>query len=476
MLGIIRFLCFGLFIQWTYGLDLRNSDDSLMNKAIDGSKTPSPMDRFLAKNEDARENILNNLFSMNLEDDYNYDEPSEKPKVVDDSQVNEQKILENQEKTFYDMIRNMDFLPLLKSKLGRPTNIKMKIEDDTELMNHLNTIRKDAWKHFKNIIVTYVNTFDNEEHTLSNSLPIKLLMKTLDMGDNLNIIHLLGKKVDPALYDFMESKMGPISNTLTYLTNATDILEHSTNSTNQLVNSIAWMAMRHIIDDLLDRVESTGSMDHLKQYIETIRKMNPYAAKGIEFVLSFRKNQENSGASEGRGYKSRIKSSKRSPESSRYEDSDYYDYEDDKYYEPLPEERLFLNTGPTNLSVTLDPYLILAAVGTTALLAYIAYLVLTTTAAPRKLKKRSVDIVPVEQNYFIIDAIEKFENMVDGQFAKYAEEFVEDANDMWRFTHTNDECQKCNIRKRWLNKRFEESLIKTFARFVFNLFIVIKIY
>lgn len=430
-----------------------------------------------------KSSVIDSLFEINAKEiidnrseSTNPFENQESPPPINSHLTdNEEKVNNVNSNSVWSIFQDVDFLPLV-NKYQTPNENKIILDKKT--LNYLDSVREDVWKHFKTLLVSYIDKIDSDSsdgYEMKNSLPVKMLLKILDFGDKANIIHLLGKKIDPNVASFLIKKFKD------YLPDFVNLKHLSENDVSaiipplrKMINKFSWMSLRHIIDKLIIKVNNTYTEGELDDYIKSLEKTNEVAAKGLKFVLNLPSNipvydEAGMGRSldQGRNFRGIKKLRK----------SDYNDgYHDDRDigYDDLGSHSGGSHGGYHQIGGTIDPYLILAGIGTAALLAFVALRILnTTTSSSRRRqnealgfsgnsespspdeislfrRERSVDQFD-ELSERVINSIEdghlRFEDIIEE-----AEDMIETMNFVWKSKHS-DICSKCRRLSKTFSKR-----------------------
>ncbi|CAL4063460.1 unnamed protein product, partial [Meganyctiphanes norvegica] len=270
---------------------------------------------------------------------------------------------------------------------------------DSSLMKYLDTIRDDAWGQFKSLALSYTNWLEDEYklQDLPDQLPLDLIKKVLNLGDRVNFLHVVGKRIDPGMASFLADQLQPLFNRIQHL-GPSGLTGTSVSSTvGNIVNDAAMKALRQFSDHVIHVAGRFVTQQELDKFQQDLGKTSPIAAKGLDILLHGPQN-------EGRAFGGRVFSSRQGRQRNLdrgYGDYDYggyggYGAADDSYghggggggYHDSGYDTGGYGGGMSyQHGVYLDPYLILGGIGAAALLAFLAYRLIVTTAR----RKRSID-------------------------------------------------------------------------------------
>lgn len=432
-------------------------------------RSDANLDSYLEKNKQKtlfrkpianKNSVLESLYEINAREYLQAQELTSQPTMVETKVKKDKK-----DEAVSNVFQNIDFLPLVKND-HKHHHEGFISPNDKPLIDYLNSMRGEAWSHFKSIIKTYIESLDSPSSKglkIKDSYPIKFMMRLLDTGDQINIIHLLGKKVDPEASKFLLRTLKQATPNILGFKNITEGDIYSLMPIiNKMINQFAWFSLRHIIDDLMIKINSSFANGELEKYITDLEVTNPFAAKGVRFVLSLPSHIPNyNSVGEGRSFGRNRKLISR----------DGYGYHDDHYDHHMDDGYGYDNHGEYGhkdigyghkdvgygdyglhdggsygyggghyMGIKLDPYLILAGIGTAALLAFVAFKVFTTMAPGRK--KRSTDDIDLVSH--VLNSIEDAENIYESSFYSEAEDLVEGVNVLWN-KRLSEKCARCSF-------------------------------
>ncbi|XP_071525247.1 LOW QUALITY PROTEIN: uncharacterized protein [Panulirus ornatus] len=351
-------------------------------------------------------------------------------------------------------ISNMTFLPLVPMN-GSPPAADGNVSAKSPILRYLDGIRGNAWGQFKSMALSYTNWLDHEYQVqdITEKLPLDLIKKILDLGDRVNFLHAVGKRVDPGLAEYLADQMQPIFDHFESLT-AGRMLGGSLASTlGGIVRDSAWKAMRQFVGHVLKVAGNFVTKDELEKFKLMLAKTSPMAAKGLDFVLNGFPGR--SSAAEGRSFMGR----------NGYNDHDdgyghsgynvggggyggYGAYDDYSSYGMQG-----YSSGGYAAGVYLDPYLILGGLGAAVLLAFLAYRVIVTTEAAKRalndLTFMDLSDVPgiVHSIYSMLgDADDKYKSKRSlSAHMDDSDDLAQGLNSLWREHNRDFGCVRCSF-------------------------------
>ncbi|XP_045620287.2 uncharacterized protein [Procambarus clarkii] len=354
------------------------------------TRSPSSTHNIYFNKATTQNSVLGSLFEIGVGDIKNPGSISKKN--------NKQKLDLKKLAPLSDIIKelnNMTLLPLVPMG-GASQASENDVGDKVPLMQYLNGLRGDAWAQFKSLALGYSNWLDHEyeiQH-MTEKLPLDLIKKVLDLGDKVNFLHVVGKRVDPGLAGYIADQLQPLFDHFEALT-AGRLLDGSLSaSVGGIVRNAAWKAMHQFVGHVLKVAGNIVTRDELEQFKDDLAKTSPLAARGLELILNGPSSLPLSGrpeAVEGRSMMNRNGYSDQNDGYSRdgatYGSQGAYDESFSSYGAPSYGSAGGIGgysaMGYTS-KVHLDPYLILGGLGAAVLLAYLAYRVLVTTEGMRR--------------------------------------------------------------------------------------------
>ncbi|CAL4202067.1 unnamed protein product, partial [Meganyctiphanes norvegica] len=116
-------------------------------------------------------------------------------------------------------LKGLNFLPLVSMANGEHGVNHLDGTPDSSLMKYLDTIRDDAWGQFKSLALSYTNWLEDEYklQDLPDQLPLDLIKKVLNLGDRVNFLHVVGKRIDPGMASFLADQLQPLFNRIQHL-------------------------------------------------------------------------------------------------------------------------------------------------------------------------------------------------------------------------------------------------------------------
>lgn len=388
--------------------------------------------------------VLGSLFELGLSD-IEEQEPiqKKKQKEEEDSPLNE--ILQE--------IKHMPFLPLVEMN---DTLAENELGEGNPLLGYLDSIRGDAWAQFKSMAVSYTNWLEDEYkiQDLTDQLPLDLIKKVLDLGDRVNFLHVVGKRVDPGLAKYVADQLQPVFSRFDSLGAGRVLNGRVSSLVGGIVRDAAWKTMHQFVGHVLKVAERVVSKEDIVAFQEDLAKNSPIVAKGLQFIMSDQplmapgatgRSMSNRGYrdyyDDGYGYEGHVSS---------HGGGGYggYGAYDDSYGSSMH--------GGYGYGVYLDPYLILGGIGAAALLAFLAYRLIVTTARRRR---RSDDLTLMDLSD-MPNIVYSFYNMLEAAESKYggaeggsddlprlddSDDLAEGLNSLWREFADGEGCVRCSL-------------------------------
>ncbi|XP_066981434.1 uncharacterized protein [Macrobrachium rosenbergii] len=362
-------------------------------------------------------------------------------------------------------ILELPFLPLTKDN-GTLPHVDNKEHTKSPLLQYLDMIRGDAWAQFKSLALSYSNWLEDEYQIqdISDKLPIGLIKKVLDLGDRVNFLHVVGKKVDSGLAVFLADEMKPLFDHFDTLNPGRAFGSSLSTVINNIVRDTAWKTMHQFIGHVLSVAERFVSRKDIEDFQADLAKSSPLVAKGLDVIINGPPTEGAGGRSlMGRkgyhdgdyGYKEQYSHKDNYGHKDPYGHKDHYVHEDISYgyggYGSFDEGYGVYSQGYKS-GVFLDPYLILGGLGAAALLAYLAYKVIVTTAAARR--RRSDDLTFMELSD-MPNLVYSFYSLLEGADEKYGgvepvhlddtEDLVSALNSLWHEREEESGCIRCSL-------------------------------
>nr|XP_027227533.1 uncharacterized protein LOC113819494 [Penaeus vannamei] len=385
--------------------------------------------------------VLGSLFELGLSDIEGREPVKKKVKEEEESPLNE--ILQE--------IKHLPFLPLVEVN---DTFAENELGEGNPLLGYLDSIRGDAWAQFKSLAVSYTNWLEDEYkiQDLTDQLPLDLIKKVLDLGDRVNFLHVVGKRVDPGLAKYIADQLQPVFNRFDSLGAGRVLNGRVSSLVGGIVRDAAWKTLHQFVGHVLKVAERVVSKEDIEAFQEDLAKNSPIVAKGLQFIMSGQPLMA-SGAT-GRSMSNR----------------GYRDYYDDGYgydghsshgggyggYGAYDDSYGSSMHGSYGYGVYLDPYLILGGIGAAALLAFLAYRLIVTTARRRR---RSDDLTLMDLSD-MPNIVYSFYNMLESAESKYggaeddsddlprlddSDDLAEGLNSLWREFADGEGCVRCSL-------------------------------
>ncbi|XP_068200308.1 uncharacterized protein [Palaemon carinicauda] len=393
----------------------------------------------------AGDSVLGSLFELGVSDIEEAGPPPERKESPSNELLNE--------------ILELPFLPLTKNN-GALSHEGKGDHSKSPLLQYLDMIRGDAWAQFKSLALSYSNWLEDEYKTqdITDKLPIDLFKKILDLGDRVNFLHVVGKKVDSGLAGFLADEMKPLFDHFETFNPGRAFGSSLSTVINNIMRDTAWKTMHQFIGHVLGVAERFVSRKDIEDFRADLAISSPLVAKGLDIIM----NGPPAEAAEGRsliarkGYHDSDYGHKDNyGHKDHYVHKDHYGHEDIGYgygaYGSFDEAYGVYNQGYSS-GVFLDPYLILGGLGAAALLAYLAYKVIVTTAGERR--RRSDDLTFMELSD-MPNLVYSFYSLLEGADEKYGgveefplddtEDLVSALNSLWYEREEEVGCVRCTL-------------------------------
>lgn len=347
-------------------------------------------------------------------------------------------------------LHNMTFLPLVPQEgASHPAHAA---GNGSQLQQYLAAVRGDAWAQFKSLAVGYSGWLEHEYNLnhITDKLPLDLVKKVLDLGDRVNFLHVVGRRVDPGLANFLADKLQPLFDHFDQMTAGRLVGGSLANAMGDAVRGAAWRTLQQFVDHVLEVAGGTVTRQELQDFRKNLAKTSPLAAQGLAMLLDGpppppQDSQQEEGRSSRAGYR-------------EYHDGfgSHGSY-DDSYHvvQSYGSGGYGGGGGGYSAGVHLDPYLILAGLGAAVLLAYLAYRVLVTTeAAARALRGGLSDLALVDLSDEP-SVLSSLHDLLDDAHTKYdvkraaprddMDDFTDALNTLWREHEQTDGCVRCAL-------------------------------
>ncbi|KAK8378397.1 hypothetical protein O3P69_011111 [Scylla paramamosain] len=340
-------------------------------------------------------------------------------------------------------LHNLTFLPLVPRE-GEPPHAH---GDDPLLLQYLDAVRGDAWAQFKSLAVGYSSWLEHEyslKH-LTAALPLDLVKKVLDLGDRVNFLRVVGRRVDPGLATFLADKMQPLFDHFSQVAAGRLVGGSLADAVGGVVSDAAWKTLRQFVDHVLSVAGGAVTREEIDHFREDLAKTSPLAARGLQMLLDGPPPEEEE-QGEGRSI-------------SRQSYRDYHDggygghgaYDDS--YGTYGGVSHGYSSGGYAAGVHMDPYLILAGLGAAVLLAYLAYRVLVTTEAAGS--RHLMDDLALRDLSDTPAVLHSLHSLLDDAERKYdtkrsaprddMDDFTDALNALWREHEVADGCVRCTL-------------------------------
>ncbi|XP_069953592.1 uncharacterized protein [Cherax quadricarinatus] len=354
-------------------------------------------------------------------------------------------------------LNNMTFLPLVPLE-GGSKGTENDVEGTAPLLEYLDGIRGGAWAQFKSMALGYSNwlTHEYEVQHLTEKLPLDLIKKILDLGDRVNFLHVVGKRVDPGLAGYIADQLQPLFDHFEALTAGRMLGGSVADAIGGIIRDAAWKAIRQFVRHVLRVAGNVVTRDELETFKESLAKTSPLAARGLDLILNGPFSPRDA---VGRSMRNRMggfsdQNDGFSRDGATYGSIGSYDESFSSY--GVPSYGSTAGTYPImgyTSKIHLDPYLILGGLGAAVLLAFLAYRVLVTT----KGGERSNDALTFMDLSDMPGVVHSIYSMLEGADDKYrarrsshsslddSDDLAYGLNSLWR-EHQNDSgCVKCSL-------------------------------
>ena len=335
-------------------------------------------------------------------------------------------------------LHNMTFLPLVPREGESPAAHG----NETLLQQYLDAVRGDAWAQFKSLAVGYSSWLEHEYNLnhITEKLPLDLVKKVLDLGDRVNFLRVVGRRVDPGLAGFLADKLQPLFDHFSKATAGRMVGGSLANTVGDMVRGAAWKTLRQFVDHVLSVAGGAVTREEINHFREDLAKTSPLAASGLQMLLDGPPEEEGRSLSR-QGYR-------------EYHDGyGGHGAYDDSYGTSYGVMQSY-SSGGYAAGVHMDPYLILAGLGAAVLLAYLAYRVLVTTEAEEG-GRNILDDLSLMELSDTPTVVHSLHSLLDDAHHKYdvkrstrrddMDDFTDALNTLWHEYQQEDGCVRCAL-------------------------------
>lgn len=348
-------------------------------------------------------------------------------------------------------LHNMTFLPLVPQE-GAPHPAHA-VGNGSELQQYLAAVRGDAWAQFKSLAAGYSGWLEQEYslNHVTSKLPLDLVKKVLDLGDRVNFLHVVGRRVDPGLASFLADKLQPLFDHFDKMTAGRLVGGSLANTMGDAVRGAAWRTLRQFVDHVLEVAGGSVTRQELNEFRKDLAKTSPLAAQGLAMLLDGPPLPPPSPV-EGKG-----RSLGRTGYQEFHDGYGSHGSYDDGYtvVQSYGSGGYGGGGGGYAAGVHLDPYLILAGLGAAVLLAYLAYRVLVTTAAAERGFRGGLGDLAFVDLSDTPSVLTSLHGLLDDAHVKYdvkraaprdeMDDFTDALNALWREHEQPDGCVRCAL-------------------------------
>ena len=419
-----------LAVQGTHGdpsptnskVVLRFHDAHKSRGSLEGHNDPSLLPRPI------QGSVLDSLFELHHQDvDEDEDEDTRRPDPSSNMEVDAD-ILEEVRPALHTILTNLqddlaipEITPTVTSNPNKPS-----------LFKYLDGLRSDPWSHLRDMANGYLNLLEGqyEAQGLKEQLPLGLIRSVLQAGDQANLIKTFGEKLNPEVLVFLKERLKPLLQPLTEAERGTAGMGW------EAARRVARVTFHHFIDHVLWVMRNHVTREELVQYRDDLRLKVPLAATGLDLLLRNFTSEEQ-GRSHG-GY---------GGGGSPYGEYGSYDgYGDQGGYGGSSHGYGGSSNG---YGVYLDPYLVLASLGAAALLAYLAFKVITdsTTTVKTRRRRRNDQLddtdIPGANHAFSTSFTHGVEE--SSGLTQELDDLAEVVNGLWRERKDDPSCMSCRM-------------------------------
>ncbi|KAK3872969.1 hypothetical protein Pcinc_021992 [Petrolisthes cinctipes] len=340
---------------------------------------------------------------------------------------------------------NMTVLPLVTQE-GHQSLANF-TGNNSSLSHYLDAVRGNAWGQFKGLALSYTNWMEKEYkmQPLTEKLPLDFIKKVLDLGDRVNFLHVVGKKVDPGLAKFLADQLQPLFSHFETLTAGKLVGGRLSSAVGGIVRDAAWKSMHQFVNHVLKVADNFVTKEELEHFKKDLAKTSPLAAQGLDLILNG--PPEAPPTPGGRSLYAR----------SGYRDGGHgggyggYGAYDESYGSYGTQG---YSSGGYAAGLLLDPYLILAGLGAAVLLAYLAYRVIVTTEAAAARSYNDLTFMDLSD---IPGVVHSLYSMLEDAEDKYrekrsvsgaqddADDLIQAVNSLWYEHEDEIGCVRCSL-------------------------------
>ncbi|XP_042232340.1 uncharacterized protein LOC121873095 [Homarus americanus] len=302
-----------------------------------------------------------------------------------------------------------------ESREGSLSDPGVDIEDKLPLLQFLDGLRMDAWAQLKTMALTYIELLDQEYKTqkVTQKLPLDLIKKVLELGDRVNFLHIVGKKVDPGLVEFLVSHLRPIWSQFERFTTRNNPEGSGSPTFRDIVRGAALKTLHQFVGHVLRVTGNYFTSDELDNYKNELVSIVPIAAEGLDLIMN--------GVSKSPGYVEGRSMVQRQGYGYGGYSQGYGGYGGDGEisYGGYGAHDDYGTSG-YGYGVYLDPYLVLGSIGAAALLCFLAYKVIMTKSTTMTLRRRSnEEYLSFLDSSDVPEVVHSIYSMLEGANDKY---------------------------------------------------------
>lgn len=393
-----------------------------------------------------RSSVLGSLFELGM-NDVEETEAGVKKTAVHSKPVADHKSAMASLTKLLRELGNMTVLPLVPQE-GNTTLVDIK-GNNSSLTQYLDVLRENAWGQFKGLALSYMNWMEEEYKTqpLMEKMPLDFIKKVLDLGDRVNFLHVMGKKVDPGLAKFLADQLQPLFSHFERLTAGKLVGGKLSSAVGGIVRDAAWKSMHQFVNHVLKVADNFVTKEELEHFKNDLAKASPLAAQGLDLILNG--PPQAPATPEGRSFSSR----------SGYRDGGYggvgyggYGAYDESYGSYGGGHGY--SSGGYAAGLLLDPYLILAGLGAAVLLAYLAYRVIVTTEGGERRSFNDLTFMDLSDVPGVVHSLYSMLEDADDKYRKKRsmselqdddDDLIQAVNSLWWEHEDQVGCVRCSL-------------------------------
>ncbi|CAL4078166.1 unnamed protein product, partial [Meganyctiphanes norvegica] len=149
------------------------------------------------------------------------------------------------------------------------------------VLENLDLFNVDIWGQFKSLVLSYANWVEDE-----TQLPLRLINRVLALGDRVNFINVVSKRVDPGLAEYLADKLQPFFERLAHFGLPLQGSGVLSTFLMKILNQIGTIILNQVRENILLAPSRLVSPEEFKNFQDYLKKTNPSAAMAVGVLLS----------------------------------------------------------------------------------------------------------------------------------------------------------------------------------------------